>query len=532
MKEQQFYSKPTTFLESTESTTGDSYFTSLNDKKNPWDLAHQLRKEDPMKGYIEPDMEDQNPQITQLESLSPPDVSRLESVIADDDYDADWSYPTLKNQPVKKFWHLEDAFSQLKSAMTANAGLTNTVRIAHFDTGYDSEHTTYPGIRMRTDLQKNFVENNGSARDTGSEGLLKQPGHGTGTLSILSGNKIAIPDYSHDDYIGVHEKIEIVPIRVSNSVVLWKNKAFVEALEYVISLYDDKNTRCHIVTMSMGGMPSKAWADVVNKAYEKGIFIVTAGGNNFGRATPNTLVYPARFERVVAACGVSYDYSPYYKPFKIGNLKAMEGNFGPRKAMTKAIAAFTPNVAWAVLGKKDVVSINGAGTSSATPQIAAAAALYYQKYFDDLENMPNGWQRVETLREALFKSASRSIAAGFNNDISLYFGNGIVQANNMLAVKPTDVSIQMTEAVTVNWPFLKLLTGTRFLESPESIEMYEVEILQLISKSASLQHLMDGEEKEFDALSDKEQRLFFSTILEMNDASDALKTMILDNKLY
>ena len=54
----------------------------------------------------------------------------------------------------------------------------------------------------------------------------------------------------------------------------------------------------------MGGLALQAWADAVNALYELGIFIVTAAGNNFGNLPTRNIVYPARFKRVVAACGV------------------------------------------------------------------------------------------------------------------------------------------------------------------------------------------------------------------------------------
>ncbi|PMX81888.1 peptidase S8, partial [Pseudomonas sp. GW460-C3] len=79
---------------------------------------------------------------------------------------------------------------------------------------------------------------------------------------------------------------------------------------YVFSLKDDPEKRIDIVTMSMGGLPSQAWADAVNALYDAGIFVVTAAGNNYGNAPTRNIVFPARFNRVVAACGVMADGSP------------------------------------------------------------------------------------------------------------------------------------------------------------------------------------------------------------------------------
>jgi len=61
----------------------------------------------------------------------------------------------------------------------------------------------------------------------------------------------------------------------------------------------------------MGGLPSQAWADAVNKAYEAGVVVVCAAGNNFGGLPTSLVVYPARFDRVIAACGAMADRRPY-----------------------------------------------------------------------------------------------------------------------------------------------------------------------------------------------------------------------------
>ena len=58
-------------------------------------------------------------------------------------------------------------------------------------------------------------------------------------------------------------------------------------------------------------MPSQAWADAVNALYEAGVFVVTAAGNNYGNLPTHHIVYPARFNRVIAACGVMADATPY-----------------------------------------------------------------------------------------------------------------------------------------------------------------------------------------------------------------------------
>ncbi|RYF40663.1 MAG: hypothetical protein EOO38_21610, partial [Cytophagaceae bacterium] len=79
---------------------------------------------------------------------------------------------------------------------------------------------------LREDLQRNFVEGeearSHNAEDQFSDGKLQMPGHGTGTLSILAGGKVSMLNGGFDDYIGLYDSIEIVPIRIAKSVVLFK----------------------------------------------------------------------------------------------------------------------------------------------------------------------------------------------------------------------------------------------------------------------------------------------------------------------
>ena len=128
--------------------------------------------------------------------------------------------------------------------------------------------------------------------------------------------------------------------------------------------------------------------------------MVAAAGNNFGGLPTRHIVYPARYHRVLAACGVMADDTPYDG---LGH-RQIQGNFGPESSMTAALSTYTPNIPWAVFGCGSTVRLNGEGTSAATPQIAAAVALWYEKYKSFLSR---DWHRVEAVRHALFTSAKR-----------------------------------------------------------------------------------------------------------------------------
>ena len=495
--------------------------------ENPWDAAHDAKSEDDY-SFAEPEIESSALQFRYQEDLNDRGSLSKEEYFRFMDY---WSSPALPS-----IWHLDQEHSQLKMARDAVKAKTpaNTVRIAHLDTGYSKDHISFPGLVIRHDLERNFVEGEedrwNNAQDQFNDGTLKMPGHGTGTLSILAGAQVDIPSYGFNDFLGLSHSIEVVPIRIARSVVLFKSGAFVRALNYIINeLGRNEATRIHVVSMSMGGLPSNAWADVVNLAYEKGIFIVTAAGNNFKKLPTRTMVFPARFKRVVAACGVAYDLSPYAKPNGEGKKHIMEGNYGPQALMGTAIAAFTPNVCWATYRFNDVVGIRGDGTSSATPQVASAAALYYSMHYDELEALPEPWMRVEAIRKAMFDSAKKYINTDndrYENDYARYYGNGILQAMNMLeqkVAKPEE--LQPQDKDKVNFPFFKMILGLKGMEddiTPEE-DMLETELMQLILSDDRLQQLLDNEEKTLETLSREEKIQLADIVIQNEHASSKLK---------
>jgi len=381
-------------------------------------------------------------------------------------------------------WHLDDDFSQLRAARSAIGppGANPQVRIAHLDTGYDRKHATFPA-HVRLDLQRNFMDDQASndAHDPASAGILKNPGHGTATLALLAGNRCVASQngYRFDDLVGGAPEAEIVPIRVGTSVAQILTSTIAGGIHYAADLCADQAGAVHVLSMSMGGVASAAWADVVNLAYEAGIILVTAAGNNFSAGffgfPTHFIVYPARFRRVIAVCGVMADRTPYYGlPFH-----TMQGNWGPHSKMATALSAHTPNTCWAKLGCDNLVNMDAEGTSAATPQIAAAAALYLQKHAATLldhAQYPEPWMRVEAVRKALFSSADKSADGGGIEKL----GNGILQASRALAQLPAPASsLQKTARDNATFPFLRVLTGIGVRASPQADTMLALEATQL-----------------------------------------------------
>lgn len=402
--------------------------------EHAWSAAHALHQELLAKGWkaaVEPVL-----------SVNPAQDKRAtrEGDANNPDFIREWP-PTHAEGKIG--WHLDDDHSQLKKAHAAVSAKPGAhVRIAHLDTGYIAGHPALPQ-HLDYSRQRSFVkkEDPALAIDKPESG---QDGHGLGTMVLLAGGEVSMSDTfgEYEGPIGGAPLAEVVPMRISESVVIMNDKTFSEALDYAIE------TGCEVVTMSMAGKPSNRMAKAVNKAYEAGIVIVSAASNCWYKGTGNLLpkcvMYPAAFERVIAATGAMFNHKPYDVDFlQPGSERAistqyMQGSWGPASRMTRALAAYTPNTPWA--STRHTFLRSGGGTSSATPQVAAAAALYIAFHRDEMEQKGyygegRKWLKVEAVRHALYTAAAKE---QLFPDWQKYYGNGILKAYDALQVPVAD----------------------------------------------------------------------------------------------
>lgn len=422
-------------------------------------------------------------------------------------------------------WHLDDEHSQLASARAAvwksleSSGIKEQVMVAHLDTGYWAGHPALANNHyIRKDLARSLLSwewrRNREVADI-PENLkllawsLDNEGHGTGTLGLLAGWGVG-PEFTNGEdvgFIGGAPFAEIVPMRISDSVIIFDSDNFCDALEYAMDL------GCEVVSMSMGGKPSRRMARVIDEAYERGLVIVTAAGNyirkGMARIGPKRMIYPARFPRVIAACGACSNQLPYdfkaqqkYAPGpKSFDFDAMEGCWGPAHAMRYAMAAYTPNVPWLVKEGKAPLKKSGGGTSSATPQIAAAAVLWLLKHKKELRRLgyAGTWKQAEAVRQALFQSAFKG-AFEDPRESEKYYGNGILRAMDALSlgVPQIDGSMKAPSSGS-SWngalELLKLIFSSKKAASSVSTALREslpVELEGLLLDDDEGQELLEG----------------------------------------
>ncbi|HSD45258.1 MAG TPA: S8 family serine peptidase, partial [Pyrinomonadaceae bacterium] len=408
-----------------------------------------------------------------------------------------------KKGPDKFAWHLDDEFTQLRKAREAVPFNPPRTRIAHIDTGYDRGHDSKPQNILQN-LERSFVDGDNdpnSANDPNrGNAFPDNSGHGTGTISILAGRTIT----KFNETLGGAAGADILPLRISNSVVLFLTSSFAQALRYAIEQKVD------VISISMGGAPSRAWNEAVNAAYEAGICIVAAAGNNINGAPTRHVVYPARYRRTIAVCGVMANGSPY-DDLGFGVLR---GNYGPDSSMKAALSTYTPNIPWAVFGCGSTIRQNGEGTSAATPQIAAAAALWMEKYKSSL---PRDWRRVEAVRHALFTSAKTP-------SDKKRMGHGILQAHAALGIAPV-LNLKKTPADSDSFAVLRVLTGFGIADPPPRQNMFEIELAQRWLYNQTLNELVPDPDSGREVPKETLQQ-FMDALIQDGEASIALRRHI------
>ncbi len=433
--------------------------------KNPWDAAHEAAAAADYAHYVEPD-------ILHERAVAPPATQ------SDGGMDGHWP----PHADVSPGWHLDASYTGFSVVRQTTRG--KGIIIGHLDTGYTPKHASTPRYVL-SDYGYDFWDDTPGAIDPGTGGaLLNTPGHGTATLALLAGNELDLTFGNHrfqGDFGGAPDA-QIVPVRISPSVVHLYTSSMAKGLYHALAPNGDTSKRCDVVTISHGGLPTNAWADAVNMLYDNGVVVVAASGDCYALKVVNIAtrytVYPSAFNRVITALGATFEKKPYITD----DFGQMQGCWGPDSVMEKAIAAFTPNVAW--MAYDDLPSgfgMHGSGTSASTPQIAAACALWLSLYQDPTLT---GWQRVEACRLALFASAANN-----RQDVS-ELGWGLLDVPAMLDAKLAKKAIvqarggQPSHEDKVSWPILTLLFGGSQPGSARE-RMYETEVAQIIMSSTN-----------------------------------------------
>ncbi len=215
------------------------------------------------------------------------------------------------------------------------------VKIAIIDTGIDYDHADLKG---RVIDRANFVDGDGN---------FSTDIHGTliaGVIAARSNNGIGI--------YGVAPGASLIAIKAfkprnQNSIEAdGSSQTLAQGLDHAIA------RGARVVNLSIGGPREPLVSQLVRAAFESGIVLVAAAGNNGPRASP---VYPAELDQVVAVTAIDSRYQIY-----------SAANRG------RAIDLAAPGVE--IISTLPGNKFNAfSGTSIAVPHVSAAVALLLQR---------------------------------------------------------------------------------------------------------------------------------------------------------
>ena len=302
--------------------------TEPNVDGNPWDICHKLaNREDGGIEFVEPDLVQRWPR-----PRGPSSEGAFAMREGPPHRQNETDFPAVAGDDL---WFRDAQHGQFASALEdlPDPGEGRRTRVAHLDSGYDPDHHTRP-VHLSLSEQRNFVDADApnDARDR-SSGLFNAFSHGTGTLCILAGAPV-----ERGKGFGCAPYAEVIPIRVADSVVLFRNSAIAQAFDYVHGLCRNPSTRVHVVTMSMGGMPSRAWAEAVNALYERGRLRGDSRRQQLRQRADASRCLSGALQPGRGGLRRDVQRATLCRP----ESRLMAGNYGPETRWQTSIAAYTP----------------------------------------------------------------------------------------------------------------------------------------------------------------------------------------------
>jgi serine protease len=293
--------------------------------------------------------------------------------------------------PTNRNWALDRA--GVLRAFKASSARGDGIRIAQPDTGV-TRHAELSDVAIADGF--NVLTGTSDPTDPLSGG--GNPGHGTGTASVMTSGPSG-------HVLGSAPAATLVPIRCTESVILTFNGgAVAKAIDHA------RLRGCHIVTMSLGGTPSRAMKKAIRQAIQSDMIVLAAAGN-----CVDLVVYPARYDEVIAVAGSNVDDGTWR---------------GSCHGDTVDITAPGEKVWKAIAGPGGTEVGGGQGTSFAVAITAGVAALWLSHH--GRQKVMEAAKRRQMSVQALFREVLIGSARDLADWKTSEFGAGIIDAEALL----------------------------------------------------------------------------------------------------
>lgn len=289
------------------------------------------------------------------------------------------------------------AFSRAEGKPAGGAG----VRIAQPDTGVVVPNVDLEAGALDPKIGWDLLNGREGARDPMDYAGNK--GHGTATSSVVvSRNDGAV--------LGSAPAAQVYPIRCIKSVAVFKAEPVARAIEAAITV------KSQVITMSLGGVPSRPVRAALRKAVQAGIIVVAAAGN-----CVRLVVWPARYPECIAVAGCNVRGEPWKGSCRGGAVDIT----APGEQVWHA-SATDPR------GYDD-----GQGTSFAVAITAGAAAQWLAHHGVDAVRAEAAARTVTV--QALFREAIQQTATASGDLPQDQFGPGILNIEALLRTPLKDI---------------------------------------------------------------------------------------------
>lgn len=318
-------------------------------------------------------------------------------------------------------WHLREikAPDAWQTANSRGAG----IRIGHIDTGY-ATHVELEAGALDIGASYDVLKDQPDARDPLAAAVHPTdiPGHGTYTASVLisrggvapapapgasaggAGDQNAADQMNEGVLTGVAPEATLVPFRATRSVVL------IQSDEVSRAIYRAVRANCHVISISLGGLPTTFLHEALKFAIGHDVIVVAAGGQVW-RLVP----FPGEFPECIAVAATGDNHEPWGWSAR-----------GP------GITVSAPGAdVWVADPVRSTTKVfRGSGTSFATPCVAGTAALWLAKHGRDaLISRYAGKNRLQNVfREIIERTAQQPDPDTWDKGM----GAGILDADEVI----------------------------------------------------------------------------------------------------
>jgi serine protease len=294
------------------------------------------------------------------------------------------------------------------------------VVVGHPDTGYRN-HPEIAGNLLANQGFDFFRDDNDPRDELQHNRPWQNPGHGTGTASVIISPRRAAAGTPPNFVSGVAPNARLIPFRVSDSVVVLNTLNLAHAIERAT------DAGAHVISISMGGIGSERLHDAVVYAKNRGVIVCAAAGN-----CVSFVVFPAAYDEVVAVAACDAERGIWKGSCRGGAVDITAPGDRVWHAMANA------NDALSNVGQ-------GSGTSYAVATVAGIAALWLAKHGrDKIIQACGGKEKLPST----FMQLLRATATPVPGWPAGQFGGGLVDADKLLAAPLPDGATVPTLAPT------------------------------------------------------------------------------------